>query len=131
MNKNQIKFTCDQLDFNEVKTAATIDVMVHEKSAYAAEITHGITKGTLMRDCNRIKKKWRDLREVSKQINNLDYDYEPPVLQEDIDRATKSLHEAIEQIDGYKEDDFNCIEALKATVLEEVTNAFNSEFKTK
>ena len=131
MNKQQIKFTCDQLDIVGYKAAAVIDVITQKSIPSIAEFDYNLPKATVGRNVNRVRAKWAEMREVSKQINNLDYAYEPPVLQEDIDRATKSMHEAIEQIDGYKESDFNCIEALKAKVLEEITDAFNAEFKTK
>jgi hypothetical protein len=129
MQKQQIKFTCDQLRFNEVKTNAIIDVMINGCSSYSVEAKYTLPKGTVSRDCNRVKAKWHDMRDVSNEIQKLKYEYEPAVLDEDINRATKALHEAIEQIDGYQEGDFGCIEELKATVLQEVRDAIRVEFK--
>lgn len=129
MNKNQIKFTCEQLGLSDDKTNAIVDVMTGQTIPSLAEFTYSLPKNTVSRDVNRVQKKWREMQEVSKVIPTLDYAYEPAVLDEDIARAAACLHEAIEQIDSYKEGDFNTIEELKSKALEEVNDALNSEFK--
>ena len=129
MQKSQIKFTCEQLEIAAEKVPAIVDVITGQTIPSLAEFTYDLPKNTVSRDVNRVMKKWREMQEVSKIIPTLDHAYEPAVLDEDIARAAKCLHDAIEQIDGYKEGDFNSMAELKDAVITEAKNAFELEFK--
>ncbi|MAF36329.1 hypothetical protein CL622_04395 [archaeon] len=56
-------------------------------------------------------------------ITDLNYEYEPQVLGEDIKRAEKLLADAIEELSGYKEGDFESRQELIDTALDECKTA--------
>ena len=71
MNKLQLNFVMDKLGFEGERREATKAIIHRGVSAYAAENTYNVPKGTANRDTIKCYEKWNELLQDAHSVNDL------------------------------------------------------------